>query len=98
MSQGNGGRTGHGYRQLKAIVLHRDGPTCALCAKTCATTGNPRSPDYATLDHITPLSHARNPTERARLLLDPDNARIACLSCNSRRGNTVTTTNPLPGW
>jgi len=94
----NGGRAGHAYQQLRRIVIHRDGIRCHLCGRTCKTTGDPKSGEYLTVDHITPLSHAATPGERQKLLLDPANARPACRSCNSRRGATQGATNALEGW
>ena len=98
MGDNGGGRSGHAYQQLRPVILHRDGPTCWLCGRTCRTTGNPNSESYATIDHVVPLNHAHNVEHRRRLLLDPGNCRIACKHCNSSRGDQVTTTNPLPGW
>ena len=53
---------------------------CWLCGFEVDQTlprGHPRS---RSVDHIVPLSKGGNPYERS-------NARLACLGCNSSRGN-----------
>lgn len=56
-------------------ILERDGPTCYLCGKTL----DPDIKGQVTLDHVIPLTKGGpHMTE---------NVRIACMTCNTRKGN-----------
>lgn len=57
-----------------ADILKRDGSTCYLCQRTLAR-------HEVTLDHVQPLSRGGAHT--------PNNIRIACKSCNSRKHNKL---------
>jgi 5-methylcytosine-specific restriction endonuclease McrA len=54
-----------------ADIVERDGPACYLCGKEL-------TPREVTLEHVVPLSRGGAHV--------PENARIACKPCNSRKG------------
>lgn len=56
----------------KRDIVKRDGLTCFYCQKALTF-------DAATIDHLTPLSRGGNHTGK--------NVKLACLPCNSRKGN-----------
>jgi 5-methylcytosine-specific restriction endonuclease McrA len=62
------------YKEVRLKVLARDGYVCSYC-------GHEGSKENGlTIDHIVPVSKA------PELAIDEFNMRIACKSCNSRKG------------
>lgn len=63
------------YKEVRLRVLARDGYTCYYCGHE-GQDGN-----GLTIDHVIPVSKA------PELAIDESNMRIACKSCNSRKGS-----------
>lgn len=63
----------------RTALYARDDYTCQLCGKKCIQDDNRAHPDHITLDHIMPYSKGGANTA--------DNLRVACRSCNVKRGN-----------
>ena len=63
------------YKEVRLRVLARDGYTCYYCGHE-GQDGN-----GLTIDHVIPVSKA------PELAIDENNMRIACKSCNSRKGS-----------
>lgn len=72
---------------VRAAVIRRDGHVCQLCGCKVYTDGRARRwpRRKLTLDHIIHYSAGGADTVQ--------NLRVACLSCNTRRGG-----GELPGW
>jgi hypothetical protein len=66
--------------RVRRAVIDRDGDKCCFCGRRCLTGGRAkRYPKHRlTLDHIIPYSKGGADTV--------ENLRVACLSCNIRRG------------
>lgn len=62
------------YKEIRLRVLARDGYVCYYCGHE-GQDGN-----GLTIDHIIPVSKA------PELAIEESNMRIACKSCNSRKG------------
>jgi len=58
----------------RMAIIERDKWTCYLCGLIC-------TPQNVTLDHVIPLFHGGSHTA--------DNLRVACRSCNSRKGTKL---------
>jgi 5-methylcytosine-specific restriction endonuclease McrA len=85
------GRSGRPWRRIREQILTRD-PQCMIRGPKC--TGR-----STTVDHIVPLSVAPH------LAHDLTNLRGACVPCNSRGGQKITTakrkangTEGVPPW
>ena len=63
----------------RAAIYARDEYTCQLCGKKCIQDENRVHADHITIDHIVPYSKGGAHTA--------DNLRVACRSCNVKRGN-----------
>ena len=63
------------YREVRLRVLARDGYVCYYCGHE-GQDGN-----GLTIDHIIPVSKS------PELAIDESNMRIACKSCNSKKGS-----------
>ncbi len=63
------------YKEVRLRVLARDGYVCYYCGHEGQDGNN------LTIDHIIPVSKA------PELAIDESNMRIACKSCNSRKGS-----------
>ena len=63
----------------RAAIYLRDNFTCQLCGKKCIQDENRVHSDHITIDHIVPYSKGGAHTA--------DNLRVACRSCNVKRGN-----------
>lgn len=63
------------YREVRLRVLARDGFVCYYCGHE-GQDGN-----GLTIDHIIPVSKS------PELAIDESNMRIACKSCNSKKGS-----------
>jgi hypothetical protein len=63
------------YREVRLRVLARDGYVCFYCGHEGQDGNN------LTIDHIIPVSKS------PELAIDESNMRIACKSCNSRKGS-----------
>lgn len=62
-------------------IFERDNWTCYLCEQPVTTTPDCFNPRSATVDHVVPLSKGGQHTR--------DNARCACLSCNSSKQDKI---------
>lgn len=67
-------------RVLRSDVFSRDGWRCRGCGVAVATAGWPR-PDYATIDHIIPLSKGGEHSM--------GNVQLLCYHCNVKKGAKV---------
>jgi len=67
-------RLSHKYKAARLRVLARDGYVCAYCGHEGTKENG------LTIDHIIPVSKAPD------LAIDESNMRIACKSCNSKKG------------
>lgn len=63
------------YREVRLRVLARDGYVCFYCGHEGQDGNN------LTIDHIIPVSKS------PELAIDESNMRIACKSCNSKKGS-----------
>lgn len=63
------------YKEVRLRVLARDGYVCFYCGHEGQDGNN------LTIDHIIPVSKA------PELAIDESNMRIACKSCNSKKGS-----------
>lgn len=75
-------------RQLKQLVLLRDGPACHWCGAQTDPKAHHSSNLYPTLEHLVPR-HAGGSSH-------PSNLAIACRSCNSQRHHPDF--KPVSGW
>lgn len=73
------GRRGRPWRRLQAQVYATE-THCHLCGQWVNPNLPSRHPQARSVDHLIPLSRGGHP-------LDRDNARLAHLGCNARRGN-----------
>jgi hypothetical protein len=62
------------WRQLRRLVIHRDGTTCRSCGKVILDAFD------LTIDHIKPRS------KHPHLALEISNLRVTCRPCNSSKG------------
>lgn len=69
----------------RVAVYVRDDYTCQLCGKKCVQDGDTYHADRITLDHIVPYSEGGANTA--------DNLRVACRSCNMKRGRRIANEN-----
>lgn len=77
------GRRGRPWRRLQAQVYATE-THCHLCGEWVDPTLPKNHRRARSVDHLIPLSLGGPP-------LDRDNARLAHIGCNSRRGNGTTT-------
>lgn len=64
---------------LRAALADRDGPRCWMCGDELLLRRDQCGhPLYATLDHVVPRAHGGSS--------EIENLRLACRSCNNRRG------------
>lgn len=71
------GRTGHRWRQARALVLATQ-DTCAWCHRPVDKTLSGKHPWGPSVDHGTPLS-------KGGAELDPTNLALMHLRCNSQK-------------
>ncbi|MEV0151549.1 MULTISPECIES: HNH endonuclease [unclassified Nonomuraea] len=91
MSSGNGGRSGAAYRAL-CDQVYRSNTHCWLCGQVVDPSLRAPDPRSRSVDHVTPLHDGGS-------LLDPANARLAHLGCNSSRGRRLQDETPhLRRW
>lgn len=72
-----------GERVVLADIAARDGWTCHLCHEAVDPALTYPSPQSASQDHVVPLSRGG--------AHDPENVKLAHLSCNVRKGNLLPT-------
>lgn len=72
------GRVSHRWRKIRAAVLARDGWVCQMNGPTCTGVAT-------TVDHMDPLALG------GVMLPDPSRLRAACVACNSRDGQRLST-------
>lgn len=92
-----GGRSGPAYEATKRYVW-RTYSHCYHCGEYVDQTLPKNHPMARTVEHIIPLSTARNAAHRRLLLNDRNNVRLAHRSCNSSRSNRPIASNPSRDW
>ena len=68
-------------RSKRIAIYEACGWVCQLCMSPVRDDVSQHHPRYPTLDHIVPRAHGGAD--------DPENLRLACFQCNTRRGTNV---------